>query len=290
MAWDVAFSVKNELGEGPVFDTVTGSLFWCDIIGQTVFAGDTQTGLIKTLGFGEPVSAVFLTDTDQLLVAGASGLYQLDPKTGKRELLLPIEKDNLATRANDSRVAPGNAIWFGTMGRKLETGAGAVYHIKDGTCTTLFSPVSIPNATCFSPDGRTAYYCDTPKQAIMKVEIDAATGLPVTPPCLFTDLSADGLNPDGAVTDLEGNLWNAQWGAGRVACYDPDGQFIKAVSLPATQVTCPCFGGPDLKTLYVTSASEGLRPEQHQEQPLAGAVFAIRLDVAGLPERRLSVD
>jgi len=290
MAWDVAFSVKNELGEGPVFDTVTGSLFWCDIIGQTVFAGDTQTGLIKTLGFGEPVSAVFLTDTDQLLVAGASGLYQLDSKTGKRELLLPIEKDNLATRANDSRVAPGNAIWFGTMGRKLETGAGAVYHIKDGVCTALFSPVSIPNATCFSPDGRTAYYCDTPKRAIMKVEIDPASGLPVAPPCLFTDLSADGLNPDGAVTDLEGNLWNAQWGAGRVACYNPDGQFIKAVSLPATQVTCPCFGGPDLKTLYVTSASEGLKPQQHKEQPLAGAVFAIQLDVAGLPERRLSGD
>ena len=128
-------SGKNELGEGPVFDTVTGCLFWCDIIGRTVLAGDTQTGLIKTFGFGEPVSAVFLTDTDQLLVAGASGLYQLDPKTGTRDLILPIEKDNPITRANDSRVAPGNSIWFGTMGRKLETDAGAIYHVKDGRCT-----------------------------------------------------------------------------------------------------------------------------------------------------------
>ena len=290
MTWDVAFPVKNELGEGPVFDTVTGSLFWCDIIGQTVFAGDTQTGLLKTFGFGEPVSAVFLTNTDQLLVAGASGVYQLDPKTGTRELILPIEKDNPVTRANDSRVAPGNAIWFGTMGRKLETGAGAVYHIKDRSCTTLFSPLSIPNATCFSPDGRTAYYCDTPQRTIMKVEIDPATGQPVAPPSLFADLSTDELNPDGAVTDAEGNLWNAQWGAGRVACYDPDGHFVKAVSLPATQVTFPCFGGPELKTLYVTSASEGLKPKQHEEQPLAGAVFALQLEVAGLPERRLSVD
>ena len=115
MAWEVAFPVKNELGEGPVFDTVTGCLFWCDIIGRTVLAGDTQTGLIKTFGFGEPVSAVFLTDTDRLLVAGASGLYQLNPKTGTRDLILPIEKDNPITRANDSRVAPGNSIWFGTM-------------------------------------------------------------------------------------------------------------------------------------------------------------------------------
>ena len=290
MAWEVAFPVKNELGEGPVFDTITECLFWCDIIGHTVLAGDTQTGLIKTFGFGEPVSAVFLTDTDQLLVAGASGLYKLDPKTGTRKLILPIEKDNPITRANDSRVAPGNSIWFGTMGRKLESGAGAVYHIKAGSCDTLFNPVSIPNATCFSLDGHTAYYCDTPQQRIMQVEINPDTGRPVSLPRLFTDLSADGLNPDGAVIDAEGNLWNAQWGAGRVACYSPDGHFIRAVDLPATQVTCPCFGGPDLKTLYVTSASEGLSTKQHEEQPLAGAVFALQLEVAGLPERRLSGD
>ena len=290
MAWEVAFPVKNELGEGPVFDTVTGCLFWCDIIGRTVLAGDTQTGLIKTFGFGEPVSAVFLTNTDRLLVAGASGLYQLDPKTGTRDLILPIEKDNPITRANDSRVAPGNSIWFGTMGRKLETDAGAIYHVKDGRCTPLFSPVSIPNATCFSPDGRIGYYCDTPQQRVMQVEIDPATGQPVAPPSLFTDLSADGLNPDGAVTDAEGNLWNAQWGAGRVACYNPNGHFIKAISLPAKQVTCPCFGGPDLKTLYVTSASEGLSAREHHEQPLAGAVFALQLEVEGQPERRLSFD
>ena len=288
MAGYVAFPVKNKLGEGPVFDAVTDCLYWCDIIGQTVLAGDTQTGLIKTFGFGEPVSAVFLTDTDRLLIAGASGLYQLNPKTGERGLILPVEKDNPITRANDSRVAPGNTIWFGTMGRKLEAGAGAVYHIKNGNCTTLFSPVSIPNATCFSPDSRTAYFCDTTQQKIMQVAIDPTTGQPIASPRLFTDLSAEDLNPDGAVIDVEGNLWNAQWGAGRVACYNPDGHFIKAVGLPATQLTCPCFGGPDLKTLYVTSANEGLSGEQKQEQQLAGAVFALQMEVAELPERRLS--
>ena len=79
----------------------------------------------------------------------------------------------------------------------------------------MFAPVSIPNATCFSPDGRTAYFCDTPKQAIMQVEIDPETGKPVAEARLFADLSADGLNPDGAVIDAEGCLWNAQWGPDR---------------------------------------------------------------------------
>lgn len=287
MTYEVAFPVKNELGEGPVWDQKTNCLIWCDIIGQTLFIGDGQTGLIKTVGFGEPVSAAFLTDTDQLLVAGASGLYSLYPEIGGYELVMPIEQDKENTRANDSRVAPGEAIWFGTMGRKLEPAAGAVYHIHGGQCERLFADVSIPNATCFSPDGRTAYFCDTPKQKIMQVAIDPETGWPTDEPCLFTDLSADGLNPDGAVIDEAGCLWNAQWGAGRVACYDPDGMFVRAISLPAAQVTCPAFGGDDLKTLYVTSAYEGLSAHQRDEQPLAGAVFAVQMDVVGLPERRV---
>ena len=289
MEYTVAFPVKNELGEGPVWDERTNCLIWFDIIGQTMFIGETQTGFIQTFGFGEPVSAAFLTETTEILIAGASGLYSLDPGTGHRALVMPIEQDNLLTRANDSRVAPGKAIWFGTMGRGLETGAGAVYHLRGGQCETLFDQVSIPNATCFSPDGRTAYFCDTPKQMIMQAAIDPETGQPVDTPRLFTDLSAEGLNPDGAVIDAEGCLWNAQWGAGRVARYDPDGVFMTAVSLPATQVTCPAFGGPDLNTLYVTSAHEGLSVRQHKDQPLAWAVFALEMDVAGLPERRASL-
>lgn len=293
MEWDVAFEVRNELGEGPVWDERTGCLIWCDIIGQTLFVGDGQTAALKTFGFGEPVSAAFLTDTNQLLVAGASGLFSLAPETGTRELIIPIEQDNPATRANDSRVAPGGTIWFGTMGRKLEAGAGAVYSISPADLQNrayqrLFADVSIPNATCFSPDGATAYFCDTPKQKIMQVALDPATGQPVDVPRLFADLSADGLNPDGAVIDAEGCLWNAQWGAGRIACYDPDGAFIRAARLPATQVTCPAFGGPDMKTLYVTSASEGLSAQERADQPLAGAVFALEMDIAGLPERRLA--
>lgn len=284
---EIAFPVKNILGEGPVWDEKTGCLIWCDIIGQSVLIGDQTSGAIQTIGFGEPVSAVFLTDTDQLVVAGASGLYSLDPESGDRELVLAIEQANAVTRANDSRAGPGGTIWFGTMGRKLEPEAGAVYHIRDNKITRLFERVSIPNATCFSPDGRTAYFCDTPKQRIMQVETDPETGQPVAAARLFTDLAAEGLNPDGAVIDETGCLWNAQWGAGRVACYDPDGVFVKAVALPATQVTCPAFGGPDLKTLYVTSASEGLSARQVQDQPSAGAVFAVQMEVAGLAERRV---
>lgn len=294
MKWEIAFDVRNELGEGPVYDDLRDELIWFDILGHTLFIGSLATQKIgqniAEYHFDEPVSAAFLGRDDALFIAGASGLYQLDRASGNTILRRPIEADNPATRANDSRTSPGGAIWFGTMGRKLETGAGAIYHLRPGKNSIdtqiLFPNMSIPNATCFSADGRVAYFCDTPKQQILSLSIDPETGLPIGSPSLFADLAPENLNPDGAVIDAEGCLWNAQWGAGRVACYGPDGKFRRAIKLPASQITCPCFGGTNLTTLFVTSAYEKL---DRRKEPLAGAVFAIEMEVAGLPERRINL-
>lgn len=290
MKVDIAFDVRNMLGEGPVYDDQDGTLIWFDILNQTLFIGTPQTGDFRPFQFDEPVSAAFLGTTGQLLMAGASGLFAIDKSDGLATNKLAIEADNPITRANDSRVAPGGSIWFGTMGRKLEDKAGAIYHLQatqNGIKKqTLFDKVSIPNATCFSPDGQIAYFCDTPNRQILQVQIDPQTALPIASPSVFADLGPEQLNPDGAVIDSEGCLWNAQWGAGRIACYGPDGQFRRDISLPASQITCPCFGGADFKTLFATSAYEGL---DRRAEPLAGAVFAIEMDVAGLPERRTQI-
>jgi sugar lactone lactonase YvrE len=271
-----------------VFDERRNLLFWCDINSWSLHIGDIATGSVRSIGFGEPVSAVFLTEGPDILIAAARGLISFSPETGIRTPLIDIESGNALTRANDSRVAPGNAIWFGTMGRKLEADFGAYYHLAfpSMSASDLFRPITIPNATCFSPDGKQAYFCDTSCQKILTCMIDKDTGLPASPPEIFVDLSADGLNPDGAVIDSAGRLWNAQWGAGRVACYDSKGRFVDAIKLPASQLTCPCFGGADFKTLYVTSASEGISAGA---EPLAGAVFAIEMDIPGLAERRITV-
>ncbi len=287
MPVEIAFDVRNELGEGPVFDQRTAELIWFDILGQEMFFGRPETGRFTSVLFDEPVSAAFLDESGEIFVAGASGLYQLERPDRSYKLIFPIEAENILTRANDSRSCPGGAVWFGTMGRALEPEAGAIYHLARDRAgfrlSPLYAPLSIPNATCFSPDGRTGYFCDTPKQAILKVALDPQTGLPRGTPQLFVDLSSEMLQPDGAAVDEEGCVWNAQWGAGRVACYGPDGRFRQAVSLPASQITCPCFGGPAMKTLFVTSAKEGLRKGM---EPLAGAVFAIEMPVRGLAEQR----
>jgi sugar lactone lactonase YvrE len=119
------------------------------------------------------------------------------------------------------------------------------------------------------------------------VPVDQETGAPLSDPDLFLDLSEEGLYPDGSVVDVEGCLWNAQWGAGRIARYRPDGRFDQAIELPASQPTCPAFGGPGLQTMFVTTAWRGLDPSQRQSQPLAGAVLAFELAIRGIPEHRI---
>jgi sugar lactone lactonase YvrE len=123
----------------------------------------------------------------------------------------------------------------------------------------------------------------------MKVALDA-DGWPKGAPQLWLDLQPEGLNPDGAVIDAEGLFWNAQWGAGRVAAYAPDGSFVREVTVPgAPQSSCPAFGGADLTTLYVTTALEGMSPSDRQKHPGSGQVFAFEGIARGLPEPQVRI-
>jgi sugar lactone lactonase YvrE len=196
-----------------------------------------------------------------------------------------IEADNPLTRTNDSRVHPSGAFWIGTMTKSEEEAPiGAVYHYRAGALTTLKSGIKIPNATCFSPDGRIAYWTDTPTKKIMQCATDPQTGLPVGEWTLFADIEGHRGYPDGAVVDAEGYLWNARWGGSCVVRHAPDGSIDRVVEVPVSQVTCPAFGGPDLKTMFITTAAKNLSAEQLAAEKHAGSLFAIDLDVAGQPE------
>jgi sugar lactone lactonase YvrE len=161
---------------------------------------------------------------------------------------------------------------------------GSVYHYRAGEIKKIIENVAIPNATCFSPDGRIAYFTDTPTKKILKCATDPETGLPVGEWELFADVSDHRGWPDGAVVDSEGYLWNARWGGSCVVRHAPDGSIDRIIEVPVSQVTCPAFGGKDLKTLFITTAAKTLTPEQLAAEKVAGGVFAIEVDVAGLPE------
>ena len=141
--------------------------------------------------------------------------------------------------------------------------------------------VTISNSICFSPEGTRAYFSDTNEQTIKVWHLDEKDGWPVSASEIFIDLRAENLFPDGAVVDAKGNLWNAQWGANRVTRYSPQGSYMDHILFPASQITCPAFGGSDLMTLFVTSAAFNISEE------MGGQTFFVSTDFKGQKEYRV---
>ena len=274
-----------ELGEGPLWHPELGQLFWFDILGRRLLTREGEA--TRGWHFDRLVSAAGWIDRDRLLVASERDLFVLDIATGRSETVCPLEAGNDATRSNDGRADPWGGFWIGTMGKRAEKGAGAFYRWYRGELRKLHGQVSIPNSTCFSPDRRFAYFTDTSERIIRRQPLDPGTGWPSGEAEDWLDLRAEGLNPDGSVTDAEGNLWNAQWGASRVACYSPEGRFLKAVSFPARHTSCPAFGGENFSTLFCTTAREHLSPEVLAAEPQNGQTFAQTDAGRGLPEYRV---
>lgn len=273
------------LGEGPLWHPERKTLFWFDILGKRMFA--RQNGETQEWSFDEHHSAAGWVDDATLLMASETALWRFDIAKGERQKLHDLDAANPITRSNDGRADPWGGFWIGSMGKKAEPKAGAIYRYYKGVLRQLKWDISIANAICFAPDRSCAYYTDTVTQQIMCQPLAAADGWPEGEATVLVDLKEARLNPDGAVTDADGNLWVAMWGAACVVCFDANGQELRRIEVPARQPTCPAFGGPELRDLYVTSATDGLRAEEIEKRPMNGATFVIRDMAQGLPEPRV---
>jgi sugar lactone lactonase YvrE len=269
-----------ELGEGPLWHPVRGQLFWFDILNRMLHSKSAAGP--ESWTFPDIVSAAGWIGRDELMIASETGLFRFHLTTGKRT---PIaEVGTPTTRSNDGRADRQGGFWFGTMGKRAEKGAGAIWRWYKGELRQLFPGITIPNAICFTPDGSAAHFTDTVTGQVMKVALDAG-GWPKGAPQVWLDLTAEDLHPDGAVVDADGIFWNAQWGAARVAAYAPDGSFLRAVETPgAPHSSCPAFGGPDVTTLFVTTALEHMDDAARKAHPASGQVFAFDGIARGLPE------
>ncbi|EEW27039.1 SMP-30/gluconolactonase/LRE family protein [Rhodobacter ferrooxidans] len=275
-----------ELGEGPLWHPEREQLFWFDILGKRLLS--QRHGKPLQWQFTEMVSAAGWINADELLIASESALFRFNLATGVRNDLCLLEANNPATRSNDGRADPYGGFWIGTMGKAAEPQAGTIYRYYGGELKRLFHALTIPNAICFTPDGRYAHFADTVTRCVMRVALDDM-GWPKAVPETFLDLRAEGLNPDGAVVDAAGNLWLAQWGAGRVAAYAPSGDFLRAVSFAAPHTSCPAFGGSDLMTLFCTSALQGMEASARAETPDAGKIFAAQGIARGQYEHQVTL-
>jgi sugar lactone lactonase YvrE len=290
---DVGTTILSErrcqLGEGPTYDPATGKAWWFDILGRTLLEADIASGGIKEHSLPVMGSVLAVVDDQRQLLASDDGLYLRDVANGRLTLHTPLEADDAMTRSNDGRVHASGALWVGTMGRKAEKGAGAIYHFHRGELRCLYAGVSIPNAICFSPDGATAYFTDTPKRILHRVAIDPLTAIPVGDPQTLYDHRDGTGGLDGAVVDAQGLIWNARWGAGCVDVYTPEGARVRTIRVPAKQSSCPVFVGKDLDRLLVTSAWQGMDDAAKAADPHHGQTFILDVGATGRAEPRVKL-
>jgi sugar lactone lactonase len=278
---------RCRLGEGPSYEAETDTLFWFDILDRKLLEHSFVSGTTIVHGLPFMASAIFAVDARRQLILSEQGLHLRDRASGALSPHTAVEADNAVTRSNDARAHPSGAIWFGTMGIDEEPGAGAIYHFFKGGVRVLFSDITIPNSICFSPDGAIAYFVDTPTQQLMRVAIDPKTALPIGAPQLFYEHNGKGWI-DGSVCDSDGNVWNARWGAGEVACHAPDGRVISSLNVQLSpQTSCPAFVGKNADRMIVTSAYKLMSGEALAAAPDAGKTFIADLRVNGRHEPKV---
>jgi xylono-1,5-lactonase len=273
----VACSLAATLGEGPVWDHRIGRLHWVDIRGQAVMTLDPVTGHVSRWALAEMPGFVVLTDDPGVLIAGVtSGLATLDMTTGATRLFQPVEPDLEDNRINDGTVAPDGAILFGTTDIPHAQKRGRFYRYRDGALTAFGDPVIVTNGPAVTPDGRAVLTVDSIGREILRRSYNAGAFGEAT---LFARVPEGQGVPDGLACDIEGCIWVCHYGGGRITRFRPDGSVDRVIPVPTHQPTKCAFGGPDLRTVYVTSSAYR-RPLA--DDPHAGALFSFRSSVAGV--------
>jgi sugar lactone lactonase YvrE len=281
---DLALAARCELGEGPVWDPGRRLLRWVDLLVGHVHALDPATGGHTWFDAGDAVGAFGLTRGGGLVLALADG-FALSGHDGQDLARVPgFAIDRSAVRFNDGKPDPWGNFWAGTMSWD-ETGnpPGSLYRLSPGgTVTELFGDVGLSNGLDWTDDRRLFYYADTNSGRVDLFDTDPDTGALAGRRPFVTVPDAEGA-PDGLTLDAEGCVWLAVWGSGQVRRYTPDGRLDTVVRVPARQASSAAFGGPDLGTLYITTARQGYTEADRQAEPHAGDIFACTPGITGRP-------
>jgi len=279
---------KNKLGEVPVWDVDEQALYWVDIENKLLQRYLPATAEVRRWTLPERIGSFALRSRGGLVCALASGFAFFDPDSGKTDWIDKPEAGIARNRFNDGKCDRKGRFWAGTMDDRLEEHTGALYRLDaDLSVHRLIDSIGISNSLAWSPDNRRFYFADTLDRAIYRFDYDHETGA-IGNKRLFASTRGEPGVPDGSTIDAEGFLWNAQWDGWRLVRYAPDGGVDRVVPLPVQKPTSCMFGGPDLRTLYVTSAVWDLDDEALRRQPWAGGLLALDAGVAGLPEPRFA--
>ena len=282
----------DRTGEGAVWHAEERALYWVDITRFLIHRYDTEAGTLKSWFFSEPPTALALTDrADTLLAALASKVILWQPHNDARADFALPEKGWPRVRLNDGRADPAGNFWVGSMQNNVaadgsevaitDKAAGQLYRIgASGAVSRHKAGIGITNTLAWSPNGKLFYCGDTLRNAIYVWDYDRATGTIANERPFFTDFGRGG--PDGSAIDSAGYLWNARYGGGCVVRVAPDGKVDTILEMPVGNITTCTFGGPDHRTLYITTAQGGSGPGER----LAGGLYAVAVDTPGMAENK----
>lgn len=279
------------LGESPFWHPDERALWWCDIPGHRLNRYHPATGEHRVWRFDTDVACAAPLTGGQLLLGMRDGLWRFNPASGHRTALAAAPYDTTQERFNDGKADPQGRFWVGTIFEPRQPAKAALYCLADGRLERRAGGVTVSNGLAFSPDGRTLYWSDTKAHTVFAFDFDGQDGslsrqrVWASFPSRTAEqpLASYGGRPDGAAMDAEGCYWVAMFEGARLLRLSPAGEVLRELPLPVRCPTMPCFGGDDLRTLYITTSRQNRPAEELAREPWAGQVLHCRVEVPGLP-------
>jgi sugar lactone lactonase YvrE len=277
------YQIKSKLGEGAFWNHRTQELYWVDIEGKLLHIYNPKTKLNKSFSTSSRIGTVVPKSSTEAVVALEDGVYMMNTESGDIYLLSDIENDKTQNRFNDGKCDPSGRLWVGSMALNQEQYSGSLYMIDESGKTELkIDSVTISNGIVWTSNHKTMYYIDTPTAKIRAFDFDNNTGN-ISNERVVIEVNDSLGFPDGMAIDEENMLWVGMWNGNAVVRFDPStGKIISKIEVPAHNVTSCAFGGKSLDTLYITTASVDMTPEEHAKFPLAGSLFKAVPGVKGV--------
>jgi len=273
--------ITCELGEGPVYDYRSQTLYWVDITQGLLYQKDVNGDSLSIHKFDQPIGFAIPTQLSSKIVIGLRDgvfFYNLDDEL--KTVISEVEIENLKNRLNDGKCDSEGRLWMGTMGLKAEKNVGSLYSLTQGKLDKHLDKLTISNGMAWYQNK--FYFIDSVTQSIREFRYDVKSGAIENPKVIIKIPSNLG-TPDGMTIDCNNNLWVALWGGKSVICVDTaNGEIIDQIHVPAPNVTSCCFGGVKFDTLFITTARQDLSQNQINDFPESGSVFSIKPGVNGV--------
>ena len=296
MTWQTVTPQPYQLGESPFWHPHEQMLYWVDIPGKHIHRCNIFMGSVESWAMPSEPGSMAPAESGGLVIALRDGIYRARVWGGALVKLAAAQHNTATTRFNDGKADPTGRFWAGTMYEPRKQASAGLFMLNRGALAQKVSNATIANGLAWSPDAKTMYWADTPTHTVRAWDWIAATstmanervfkhwsGKPADWQFGKDDYQGYGGRPDGAAVDAEGNYYVAMFEGARICKLSPTGVELASIPVPAQCPTMPCFGGDDLKTLYVTTACYNRSDAELQAYPQSGCVFAMRVDVAGLP-------